>query len=232
MFKGDRMRDALAAARREPRPTQTRSRRSLDKIVEAARALIAEKGHEGVTVPELVARAGCSVGCFYGHFDGKDGVLRYTDQILFREASAAWLRDVSETYMEQAPAREVICDLIRGTVICTRRDEAFLRTLTVYWHTREPDPAIRAAAADHYQLVYYTYTARLIWPGRGEITHPNPERAIRFIIEVLDYTITERILFGGTRQSSLALSDDELVEELTDMCSAYLGVRSKSPSDT
>jgi AcrR family transcriptional regulator len=43
--------------------------------LDAAAALIAERGYGGTTVNEIVARAGLSKGAFYWHFSCKDDVL-------------------------------------------------------------------------------------------------------------------------------------------------------------
>ncbi|NNL66054.1 MAG: helix-turn-helix transcriptional regulator, partial [Myxococcales bacterium] len=70
---------------REPR--QSRSRETLDRILDAAEALVAEKGFEDATVAEIVRRGGSSVGAFYTRFRDKDGLLyalyeRYMEQAI------------------------------------------------------------------------------------------------------------------------------------------------------
>ena len=44
-------------------------------LLQAARALIIEKGYEGVSVKELTQRAGVSIGSFYHHFKDKEDLL-------------------------------------------------------------------------------------------------------------------------------------------------------------
>jgi AcrR family transcriptional regulator len=66
----------LAAALDLPRvPRQARGRRKRDAILAAAEALFAERGYEAVAIEDLVARAGVSVGTFYGYFRNKRQVL-------------------------------------------------------------------------------------------------------------------------------------------------------------
>ncbi len=55
--------------RREPR--QKRSRETYERIIEAARALFAERGFEETTTTLIAERAGVSVGGLYGHFRNK-----------------------------------------------------------------------------------------------------------------------------------------------------------------
>ena len=46
------------------------------RILDTARAMIAENGYQSVTVRELARRCGLSVPTLYNQFGGKDGVLR------------------------------------------------------------------------------------------------------------------------------------------------------------
>jgi AcrR family transcriptional regulator len=61
-------------------PVQARSRRTLARIVEASRRLIADGGRDALTVQDVIARARVSVGSFYARFAGRDDLLRYLDQ--------------------------------------------------------------------------------------------------------------------------------------------------------
>ncbi len=205
-------------------PQQTRSRQSLDAIVEATKALIAEKGREGVTIPEVVARAHCSVGAFYGRFEGKDALLNYVSQQLFRESAQKWHEFFAPARWEGASALAIIRETIRLSVACQRDDEAFLRAITAQWRAREPDAATREAAAAYYQSLFESFKT-LMLARRDEITHPNPECAIEFALEFLDMMLTERILFSRYQLTPAIRTDEELITELTRIFASYLGIR-------
>src|SRR6059058_220154 len=49
--------------------------RTRAKLLEAARALIREKGHEQTTLEEIAERAGMTTGAIYGNFKNKDDLL-------------------------------------------------------------------------------------------------------------------------------------------------------------
>ena len=49
-------------------PKQARSQQTLLRILDAAEALIQEKGLADASIPEIVRRAGSSVGGFYSRF--------------------------------------------------------------------------------------------------------------------------------------------------------------------
>ncbi len=73
-------------------PLQARSRETLDRIVEATREVLAERGQDAVTVKEVVRRSGTSVGSFYHRFSSKEDLLRYLDEHLWEDALERWGR--------------------------------------------------------------------------------------------------------------------------------------------
>jgi AcrR family transcriptional regulator len=208
-----------------PRPQQARSRQSLAAIVQATRAVLAEKGHERLTIPEVVARAGCSVGCLYGRFANKEALLSYVSQHFFAEAEAGWQQFLDPARWEGAPALQIIEEMVRSAVACTRADEALLRAFTLYWQTAELDAGAREAAARHYQGLFERL-AELLLARRQEISHPQPELAIKFAVEWMDAAITERLLLNTYRLSQVTMTDEQLVRELTRALAGYLGITS------
>ena len=51
-------------------PKQARSRRTLERIVEASLEILAAEGPDSLTVHRVVEKAGSSVGSFYARFEG------------------------------------------------------------------------------------------------------------------------------------------------------------------
>lgn len=56
-------------------PKQARSRERVERVLEAASALIAEKGCAGLKIGELAAAADVTAGSIYQYFDNKAGVI-------------------------------------------------------------------------------------------------------------------------------------------------------------
>jgi len=206
-----------------PKPQQVRSQHSLAAIVKAARAVLAEKGHEGLTIPEVVARAGCSVGCFYGRFENKETLLSHVSRKFFEEAEMGWQQFLDPGRWEHASALSIIEEMVRSTVVCTRADEALLRAFTLYWQTTDLDAGTREAAARHYQRLF-DGLAELLLARRDQVAHPQPEAAIKFAIEWMDATITERLLLRTYRLNQVPFTDEELIRELTRALACYLGI--------
>lgn len=83
-------------ARREP--TQERSRRTVQQILEAAEQLVAEEGIDGVTTRAIAERAGVAVPSLYRFFADRDDVLDALVERMLVEleetsqvAEAAWV---------------------------------------------------------------------------------------------------------------------------------------------
>src|SRR5579864_2997181 len=57
------------------KPKGDKRDRTRHKLLEAARALIREKGHESTTLEEIAERAGMTTGAIYGNFKNRDDLF-------------------------------------------------------------------------------------------------------------------------------------------------------------
>ena len=71
-------------------PKQTRSRKTLERIVGAGLRLLEEGGPDAVTVQAVVSRARSSVGSFYARFAGKEDLLEHLRERLRTSAESEW----------------------------------------------------------------------------------------------------------------------------------------------
>lgn len=71
---------------RRRRASQSRSRATVQRILEATTALIAEKGAQGVTMSEIAKRADLVIGSLYQYFTDKSAIFR---EILIRHQAEA-----------------------------------------------------------------------------------------------------------------------------------------------
>jgi AcrR family transcriptional regulator len=70
-------------------PCQTRSRRTVDRIVDAARAILSEEGAAAFNTNRIAGVAGISVGSVYEYFPDKDAIIdRVSDDIAEKEIEA------------------------------------------------------------------------------------------------------------------------------------------------
>jgi AcrR family transcriptional regulator len=87
------------------RPKGDKRERTRAKLLEAARALIREKGHEHVTLEDIAERAGMTTGAIYGNFKNRDDLFialgqRYWAPIKPRVKPGASFSDVMRAMAE------------------------------------------------------------------------------------------------------------------------------------
>jgi AcrR family transcriptional regulator len=61
--------------KRRRKPSQERSRESVDVIIEASAQVLQEYGYKGATTNRIAERAGVSVGTLYQYFNNKDEIF-------------------------------------------------------------------------------------------------------------------------------------------------------------
>src|SRR3954464_11093701 len=66
-------------------PQQSRSQETLDRILDAAEQVLAEKAFGEHTLAEIMERAGVTVGAFYRRYPDKNALLRHLDERFFAE---------------------------------------------------------------------------------------------------------------------------------------------------
>lgn len=71
-----------------PQPQQRRSRKTLQRILDAFEGLLGEKTFEEITVQEICTRASCSIGTFYGRVESKERLLDRLRERVYAEAEA------------------------------------------------------------------------------------------------------------------------------------------------
>lgn len=201
-------------------PQQARSQETLDRILDAAEALVAEKGFEDATVAEVARRAGSSVGAFYARFRDKEGLLYALYERYLEQAVATADDALDPERWEGASVAEILAAVVRFLVVIYRERGGVLRAFVLRNHT---DMEFRARQERLSHYVGDKLRALLLARPHG-IAHPDPGRAASFGLTIAFSTIESAILFGETRSGTYSFSDDELAAELTRVYLAYLGI--------
>src|SRR3954471_3214818 len=66
-------------------PQQSRSRETLDRILDPAEQVLEQKTFNEATLAEIMERAGVTVGAFYRRFPDKDALLYHLAERFFTE---------------------------------------------------------------------------------------------------------------------------------------------------
>lgn len=204
---------------REPR--QERSRRTLDRFLETAVELLADRRFEDASVQEIARRAGSSVGAFYTRFPNKDALLHQINELVFSRAKEQWGELLDPKRWEGVPLSRILEHLITLLVEKRKQNRGFLRAISLYARSN-PEAGFAARAAQMNRYVYDRL--RILLSRTGEIRHPQPELAIAFGFFLIDAVTREAILFADTGLPPERFSKDTLIGELSRTLDAYLGI--------
>ena len=93
------------------KPSQVRSRESVDVIVEASAQVLQEHGYRGATTNRIAERAGVSVGTLYQYFNNKDEIF----DALIQQEGLRYLSALEENIPGvEVPLRQAIRDLLEA----------------------------------------------------------------------------------------------------------------------
>jgi AcrR family transcriptional regulator len=206
-------------------PKQARSERTLYRLLDAAEALIAERGLAGLSIPEVVRRAGSSVGGFYARFRDKNELLRALEERFFLEVQARLDALADERRWEGAPVADVIAAAVHELVDVSesRRDliRAFLFRATQDVQIRDDAVRFRNRAAER--------IAALLVSRAPGFRHQDPILAIDLGVQAAFSLMNQHVLLDGTHAAGRKLSLDELKREIARMFVAYVGIAPATP---
>ena len=105
------MKNSTTAPSQRRRPSQARSRQSVEVVVEASAQVLEQYGYRAATTNRIAERAGVSVGTLYQYFNNKDEIF---DALIEREA-AHYLAALERTMPGPAvPPREAVRSLLQA----------------------------------------------------------------------------------------------------------------------
>jgi len=191
-------------------PKQSRSRRTLDRIVEASLELLATEGLAGLTVHKVVAKANSSVGSFYARFDGKEDLLDFLGERVWSEALERWEQALATRDWSDLELSEVIQGAVGLLIDAQRSRSAYLKALD--WASGRQSDAYEAFRSELLRGL-----RQLILLHRNEIAHPDPELAVRLGLRAVLGVVDSE--FRATRDR---LSRDVLIEECRSLLLGYL----------
>lgn len=160
-----------AAASGRRRPTQERSQRRLESIVEAAAEAFAAHGFPDTTMEGIAARAGTSIGSLYQFFPNKNAVFREVAQRCMQESRRAYAELLGPTPLE-SPWHALLGRFIDGfrrlhheSVIM----QAVWRNLELYGEYAEADQALLRELVQATAMLFRGWAPELSEAQRGVV---------------------------------------------------------------
>lgn len=199
-------------------PKQQRSQQTLERLLDAAESLIEDKGLGDVTVPDIVARAGSSVGGFYARFRDKAELLRALEERFFAELGTR-VDEISRPEHWGGASIPAIVRLCMIELVETfRQREALIRAFMA----RAAQDAVFMEEAHRFRCMVSDGIVRLLLTRSRSIRHPEPALAIDFGVQLAFGMMHHWVIFGGVQAGGRRLSDRDLVEELSRSFLGYL----------
>lgn len=114
-----------ASKRRVRRPTQARSRATVDAILGGAAEVLTSRGYSATTTNHIAEAAGVSIGSFYQYFTDKDDVIEAVATMFARDALAFSGEHIHDGDDEATQVRA----WLDAVVSRATEDEALIRVL-------------------------------------------------------------------------------------------------------
>jgi AcrR family transcriptional regulator len=167
------------------KPKGDKRDRTRAALLEAARALIREKGYEQTRLEDVATRAGMTTGAIYGNFKNRDE--------LFIALGQTYWAPVAPRIAPDATFAEAMRALARATLkaVDERRPAAVGRLTGLAYALKNPD--LRSRVHD---VTKSSYDFGAEWLGtfdRSELPMP-PDRLVRVLHALIEGLVMQRIL--------------------------------------
>ncbi len=202
-------------------PKQERSRRSFERVQDAALALLVERGPDAFTLAEVCTRADASMGAIYNRVNGKDDLIRLIHEREMARVDRDTEKALQATDVASGQLRDVVAELITGVTVLLRRDAEVLRPFMLLAAT---DQRISVRGRQSAALMRALFV-ELLSTRRSDVRHPDPVSAIDWCFTIVFSVVARRLGLGSTLEGA----DDagewaELVPNLVDTVTAYLSL--------
>jgi len=199
-------------------PRQARSRASERRLLDAARAILARRSFQKISVAQIAAKAGLTVGGFYSRFASKEALLARLEQEVFEETRAVVARIAELAGRGTAPV-DLLRELVTNHVRLYRRNGAVVRALIVRSRSeKHVTEAIRELSRENFAVVASAIAAS------GKVRHPDARLALEFALYSERSVLREAVVFEEGWGRERQWSDAKIAEETIRLVSRYLGL--------
>jgi AcrR family transcriptional regulator len=212
---------ALAKPRLPRTPQQARSRRTRERILEAAVACFEETGFDETTTAEIARRAGLAVGSLYGYFRDKRSILLELLHGTVEEIAEQVVRELDPENWSEPDLRQSVKNLVHRIVHAQTIRPGVQRIL---WERFFKDPDFRAVflrIETRVRRALETLLTRLRTEGRVRIADP---ATAAFLVQAAVQWSTVRLTLGDAE-----VSTEAAIDGAADLVSRFLLVDKPEP---
>ena len=195
-------------------PQQKRSADTLERVIQSAERLLREVHAEDLTIAQVVADSGVSVGSIYARFADKDGV--FAELVLrFMRTTLATFQSLDIERWQELTLREALTELVQQTTAIYARHRGVIRAISLRARlTRTPH---QKAAIDQYNQQVASDMHDLLMMHVESFHHPDPGEAIQTCIDVMSTTLRDRIVLGDG-----SVDEARVVQRIVDLLLRFL----------
>jgi AcrR family transcriptional regulator len=199
-------------------PKQQRSREAWNRVLDAGVAILEDGGYDAFTIAAVCARARVAPTAIYARTGSKDALF-----LAVYEHGISRLRGDQEVFADSARWADLTpVDLVRQAVAemagISLRHQPFLRAVVL---GSAAHPEIQRRGSTYSQELGAEF-GRLLLPLARDMTHDDPEQAIRSCFEVAFSASIIRVAYGPGFASSSPIDDARFVSDLGAMAVRYL----------
>jgi AcrR family transcriptional regulator len=200
---------------------QDRSQRTIDALLDAAERLFAERGCDATSVTDIARDCGMSIGALYHHFKDKAALKQALAVRGLKLLETAGMTATDPARWEGATIPDILRGLLEFALRTERKNPGFKMAVK---EAVKADPAL-FKRLQSVETKVFGRMRDLLMMRRDEVGHPDPEMAIRFVLDMQSGIIHMRIDKTVTFYHMAGVPDDRLVEEVMKAARAYLQLR-------
>ena len=208
----------IDVARPTREPLQGRSRASFERMLVAAEKLLVERGNDEFTLTDVSRKGKVSIGSIYCRFDSKDALIHAVQTRCLARADAEMASVIAHASGEARDLDALVCGLVGGIADALRAHAGVLRPFMLRSTT---DPVIASRGKHSYGITEQLFQNAVL-ARRPLIAHPDPERAVLSCFRIIYAALARYLGFGSPTTAALEADWEQLKEDLSAMCSAFL----------
>lgn len=203
-------------------PQQERSEATLARILNVVETMVDSGRYESATVSEIVRRARCSVGAFYGRFADKDAALYslYDARCRKLEVSVASALDIGSTLAE--PLDDIIVRLVDLLVDHAFDNAAFIRAEKFVSVSNSGEPFWRRAIEMNAKIL--AAIEAILKQKKSEMRHPDEKTAALMFLSIVGGLSRDVVTVGGRLGGKTKIDKVGYKREILRAARGYLGM--------
>jgi AcrR family transcriptional regulator len=199
-------------------PQQQRSQQTLERLLDAAEAIIAEHGVDNASVAEIAKRAESSIGAFYTRFHDKEGLLRCLFVRFGEQAEATADAALDVKRWEGVPLRDALETMMRFMIMVLHERRGLIAAMLARFAS---DPSL-GTLGDRLLDKIAGLLLALIRARGLEGSHRDLEKGVHMAVWMVLSALELRAVYSLNAKPRHP--DADVATELAECCLRYLGV--------